>query len=58
MVIYCQQDYMNVVDKHRKIKVNLEIESIMGRLYSHEMRVGEEDLLEFYALFMCKKYYS
>lgn len=30
----------------------------MGRLYASEMRVGEEDLLEFYALFLAKKYYN
>ena len=29
----------------------------MKRLYTEEMRVGDEDMLEFYALFLCKRYY-
>jgi hypothetical protein len=30
----------------------------MARLYSGEMKVGDEDMLEFYALFLCKRYFN
>ena len=52
------KDYANMADKSRRVKMNFEVESVMSRLYSGEMKVGDEDMLDFYALFLCKRYYS
>ena len=56
-MVFSGKDYLNPADKSRRVKLNYEVESIMKRLYTEEMRVGDEDMLEFYALFLCKRYY-
>jgi len=39
-------------------KLNYEVGAIMERISTEEVRLEEDDMLEFYAMFICKFYYE